>query len=236
MLSDPVYADTTKIILFFIMASTSDTKELERRITAIRKQLELELSDRLPRKVGVIAVQHFKQNFHDSGFRNDGLRPWQKSKRELAGGKSASARYKTLTSARNHLMNSVQHKPSRGAVLILNPVPYASIHNEGGVVTSNPTITPQMRKFAWAMVYKLSGKRKSRTKGKKRRKGTKSENPLPPEAQKWRALALTKKTKIHIKAKMPKRQFMGESRELTAKINEQIMKSLSAISNGIPIK
>lgn len=66
-------ADTPKVILFFEMASTSDTKELERRITAIRKQLEREVNDRLPRKVGVIAKQHFTENFHRSGFVDGGV-------------------------------------------------------------------------------------------------------------------------------------------------------------------
>lgn len=36
-----------------------------------------EVNDRLPRKVGVIAVNHFKQNFRDGGWLDDGLHPWK---------------------------------------------------------------------------------------------------------------------------------------------------------------
>lgn len=132
----------------FIMASTSNTKELERHITAIRKQLELELNDSLPRKVGVIAKQLFSENFHRSGFVDVGLRPWQKSKRELAGDKGASVRYKTLTSSRNHLMRSTQYKPIKRVVVIENPVPYTSTHNESCTsCISTTNISPFVRLF-----------------------------------------------------------------------------------------
>lgn len=212
---------------------TNDPKQLERLISKLKEEVEREVGDRLPRKVGVIAVNHFRQNFRDSGFRDGGLRPWQKSLRELAGGKGAASRYKTLTSARNHLMSSTQAVPGYGEVSIENPVPYAAIHNEGGILESNPTITPKMRKFAWAMVYKIAGKRKRPKGAKRRKKGSKPPAPLPPEAEKWKALALTKKTKIHILAQMPKRQFIGESRELADKVTKEVEQSIQRIKNGI---
>lgn len=213
---------------------TSDERAFERLVEQLKQKVEVELNDRLPRKVGVIAVQHFRQNFRDSGFMDGGLKPWQKSKRELSGKKDASSRYKTLTSARNHLMSSTQAVAGRAQVSIENPVPYAQLHNEGGSLSTNPTITPQMRKFAWAMVYKLSGKRRGKGgKGKKRRKTKKKEAPLSEEAQKWKALALTKKKRLNIKVKMPKRQFMGESKELTEKVNKEIMNAIEKIKDGI---
>ena len=206
---------------------TSDPKQLERMISRLKDEVEREVNDRLPRKVGIIAVQHFKQNFRDSGFRDGGLRPWKKSQRELAGGKTAASRYKTLTSARNHLMSSTEAHPGRGEVSIENPVPYAALHNEGGTLVSNPTITPKMRKYAWAMVYKLSGRRRGAPKGKG------AQQPLSEEAQRWKALALTKKTKLRIRAKMPKRQFIGESRELKEKVSKEITDSINKIKDGI---
>lgn len=214
--------------------ANDDPKRLERVIIRLKEQIEQEVNDRLPRKVGVIAVNHFKQNFRDSGFRDGGLRPWKKSLRQLSGGRSASSKYKTLTSARNHLMSSIASYPKRGEVSIENPVQYATLHNEGGVLDTHPEITPKMRKFAWAMVYKLSGKRK-RTTGKRkgRKKGAPPPPPLPPEAQKWKALALTKKTILRIRAKMPKRQFIGESQELAVKVNKEIKQSIDRIKNGI---
>lgn len=204
--------------------SSTDPKIIERKVIALKKQLELEVNDHLPRKVGILAVQHFKQNFREEGFVHGGLRPWQKSKRQLSGGKGASSRYKTLTSARNHLMSSIEAHPTRGAVSIKNAVPYARIHNEGGTISSNPTITPQMRKYAWAMYYKTAGRSK-----RKRKRGD-----IPEEAKKWLGLALTKKTKLHIRAKMPKRQFIGESKELEQKVSQEITNSLNKIKDGIP--
>lgn len=130
------------------MVGTTDTKEFERRVQILTKRLEVELSDRLPRKVGVIAKQLFTENFHRSGFVDGGLRPWQKSKREPAGGKGASARYKTLTSSRNHLMRSTQYKPIKRAVVIEKPVPYTSIHNESCTsCISTTSIYPLVRLF-----------------------------------------------------------------------------------------
>ena len=144
----------------------------------------------------------------------------------------ASARYKTLTSARNHLMSSTQAHIGRGEVSIENPVPYAVIHNEGGTIVSNPTITPKMRKYAWAMVYKLSGRKRGST-GKRGKRTGGSKEAIPEEAKKWMALALTKKTKIKIRAKMPKRQFIGESRELMQKVSKEVNDSIQRIKDGI---
>lgn len=212
--------------------TSDDPKKLERMVSKLTEQVEREVNDRLPRKVGIIAVQHFKQNFRDSGFLDGGLRPWKKSQRELRGGLGASARYKTLTSARNHLMSSTQAHIGRGEVSIENPVPYAVIHNEGGTIVSNPTITPKMRKYAWAMVYKLSGRKRGST-GKRGKRAGGSREAIPEEAKKWMALALTKKTKLKIRAKMPKRQFIGESRELIEKVNKEVNDSIQRIKDGI---
>ena len=212
--------------------TSDDPKKLERMVSKLTEQVEREVNDRLPRKVGIIAVQHFKQNFRDSGFLDGGLRPWKKSQRELRGGMGASARYKTLTSARNHLMSSTQAHIGRGEVSIENPVPYAVIHNEGGTIVSNPTITPKMRRYAWAMVYKLSGRKRGST-GKRGKRAGGSREAIPEEAKKWMALALTKKTKLKIRAKMPKRQFIGESRELIEKVNKEVNDSIQRIKDGI---
>ena len=212
--------------------TSDDPKKLERMVSKIKEQVEREVNDRLPRKVGIIAVQPFKQNVRDSGFHDGGLRPWKKSQRELRGGMGASARYKTLTSARNHLMSSTQAHIGRGEVSIENPVPYAVIHNEGGTIASNPTITPKMRKYAWAMVYKLSGRKRGST-GKRGKRAGGSREAIPEEAKKWMALALTKKTKLKIRAKMPKRQFIGESRELIEKVNKEVNDSIQRIKDGI---
>lgn len=186
--------------------SKNDAQNLPEIVERLKQMVDTEINDKLPRKVGVMAKNSFKQNFHDSGFRNNGLHKWKPAERQLNG-----SPYKTLTSRRNHLMSNISFKTAPGEVVVTNDTPYATIHNEGGTVNSQPKVTPQMRKMAWARFYK-------------------EKDP------KWKALALTKKKRLNISAKIPQRQFMGESAELTGKINEEIIDTLNRISTTITKK
>lgn len=200
----------------------SNARELERKVERIKKRIEREVYERLPRKVGAAAVNHFKQNFREGGFVDGGVQSWKRTRRQ-DDPTHPDRKFTPLTSRDDHLMRSVQYEPGRGEVTITNPVEYAAIHNEGGTVETSPTITEKMRKMAWWKTYSLAGVRR----------GDKLPKDLPEEATKWRALALTKKTKLHVKAKIPKRQFMGESKELTEKINKMITESINKIKDGI---
>ena len=195
-----------------------DAKQIANIIARAPKQVEAALRDEIPRKAAVVAKNHSRQNFRDSGFMNNGLHEWKETKRQKAGDPR-----KPLTSERDHLMSSIEAVGAPGLVTVVNPVPYARIHNEGGTIHSQPTITPKMRKMAWAKAYSIAGVSK----------GGKLPKDLPEEARKWRALALTKKEKLNIKIKMPRRQFIGESKELRVKINQIIINKLKEISNGI---
>nr|DAM76422.1 MAG TPA: tail morphogenesis protein [Caudoviricetes sp.] len=186
--------------------------KLVKVIARLTAEYEKEINVVLPRKVAVMAKQHFRNNFRQSGFVDGGLRPWQRAQRE--GGSSTSAQYRTLTSARNHLMSSIEAVPSRASVLVYNPVPYARIHNEGGMLISNPTVTPKMRKWFWAQYYHAGGD-----------KGGEA-------AEKWKRIALGARDKLMIKVRMPKRQFIGESKELRERINEEIIKSINKVSDN----
>lgn len=187
-------------------------------VRVLEKKVRQELNDRLPRRVGVIAVNFFNQNFRDGGFRDGGLKRWPETRRQREG-EGASARYGPLLSAAPHLSRSTQAHPSPDQVRITNPVPYAGIHNEGGTITTHPTITPRMRRMAWAKVYKLAGVKK----------GEKLPKQLPMKAQMWKGLALTKKSKLNITAKIPQRRFIGESAELRKKIDDLITQTLQRI-------
>ena len=65
-----------------------------------------------------------------------------------------------------------------------------------------------MRKFAWAKHYDETGG-----------KGD----------SKWKGLALTKKDSIKVHFTMPKRQFIGDSKELNTAITDLIEKHLKKI-------
>lgn len=192
-----------------------DIKDYVELIKSQRKEIDQLMRRQLPVKIGRMAKDHFQENFRKGGFVNNGLQQWPKTKRQLSGTSSAAAQYGPLLSGRNHLFSSMKYTPSDYRVKVANEVPYAAIHNEGGTV--NPTVTPEMRRFAWAMFYKSSGK-------KKEKKGSMLSNP---DAERWKALALTKKSKLTVK--IPKRQFLGESAELRKSINDKIEKELSKI-------
>ena len=195
-----------------------DAKQIANIIARAPKQVEAAMRDEIPRKAAVVAKNHFMKNFDESGFVDGGLRPWKKTRRQEAGDPR-----KPLTSNRNHLMNSIDVVGAPGQVTVVNPVPYARIHNEGGTIHSQPTVTPKLRKMAWAKAYSIAGVSK----------GGKLPKDLPEEARKWRALALTKKTKLNVIAKIPRRQFIGDSKELRVKINQIVINKLNEIKNGI---
>lgn len=199
-----------------------DANEIRRRIESVKDDIVKEVRDRLPRKVGITAVNFFRQNFRDAGWRDNGLHPWEKTLRQQ--GKGTDAKYTPLTSRCDHLMRSMQYEQTApGEVTVTNPVPYAAIHNEGGTLNTHPSVTPKMRRFAWARAYSLAG---VRGRGKLPKE-------LPPEAAKWRALALTKKSRLDITARIPQRRFMGESRELMQRVSRLVNESLDRIRRSV---
>ena len=87
-----------------------DARDIEKLVAKAKDDIIKEVHDRLPRKVGVVAVNHFKQNFRDGGWLDNGLHPWKRTRRQE--GKGKDARYGPLTSRRNHLMRSSPSLPS----------------------------------------------------------------------------------------------------------------------------
>ena len=75
-----------------------NAKQIADIIARAPKQVERAMRDEIPRKAAIIAKNHFRQNFRDSGFTDDGLHAWKKTRRQEAG-----SPYKPLTSERNHL-------------------------------------------------------------------------------------------------------------------------------------
>ena len=192
-------------------------------------QKAAELNDfrhrKLPVLVGRTAKDHFQENFRQGGFVDGSLHPWQEVQRRKKGGKRASAKYGTLLSGRNHLFSSIKYIPGDSSLTVTNDVEYAALHNNGG----HPQVTPKMRKFAWAQYYQAAGITKRMKAGGKKRKAI--EENLPEEALKWKRLALTTKETLDVKASIPKRQFIGESRELNQKIENLIETNITNILN-----
>lgn len=194
-----------------------DIKVFSELIKSQSRELDRLIRRQLPIKIGRMAKDHYQDNFRKGGFVNRGLQKWPTTRRQQTDSTSAAASYGPLLSGHNHLFGSIKYVPSDYRVTVSNDLPYADIHNQGGTVS--PTVTPKMRRFAWYMYYKTSGKTSKGQKGKK-----KSQVRAAPQAEFWRNLALTRKQKLAVK--IPKRQFIGESAELTQHINEKIKQEI----------
>lgn len=183
-------------------------QQLKKRLARMKHYIKAQA----PRIAGQIAVNHIRADFRKGGLTKNGFHPWPVTKRQTSGGSDAASQYGPLLSARNRLMNSITAQPGEAHVRILTDVPYAAVHNNGGVL--RPKVTPKMRKFAWAMFYKETG-------GKPAKGSSKN--------SKWKALALTKKTQLTVN--IPQRQFMPPeaSPELMKKIEQRIDKDLLKI-------
>ena len=188
------------------MTNEESKKELER---IVREATEA-IHDKIPRAIAVLAKNHFRNTFREGGF--DG-KPWKTTWRQQLG-VGAEKGYKPLTSKTLTLMNSIDAEVQDKAVRVHSDLDYSLIHNEGGDIN----ITAKMRGYFWAMFLSEGGK----SKGKKRE--------LPPRARKWLALALAAKKKK--KFKIPKRQFIGESKPLNDKINKKIESIIRGIIDG----
>lgn len=167
---------------------------------------------RWPARVGEMAISHFRKNFRDAGWNDGGLTAWPKTKRQQQGGKGAYYNRTPLLSARNNLYQGFTYKAGAGQVIVSNNLEYAPIHNNGGSITHR--ITPRMRKYAWAKFFEETGIQKGDSAEKRKQK----EANAGERSVMWKRLALTPKqtSTVHI----PKRQFMGHSKELDDKIRE----------------
>lgn len=176
----------------------------------IEKQHEIEQAQRrtLPIKVGRIAKDHFQDNFRKHGFVDNGTHPWQRTHRQ-GRAKGAAGQYGPLMSDRQQLYGSVGYQPGDATVTVGSSLPYAAIHNEGGDIV----VTERMKRFFWARFHEANGNSWARKQDS-------------PEAEFWKTLALKRVGSIiHI----PKRQFIGESRELNEKVDQAIDKEIMDI-------
>ena len=195
-------------------------KEFVDFIKHLQPYLDHLVNRTLPVKIGAKAKSLFQENFRKGGFQDGGLHAWQTTQRQMLG-RGADAGRGPLLSSRQILYKSISYTPGRGSVTVYSNVKYAAIHNEGGTVVSHPRITPKMRRFAWAKYYEAGG-------GKSAGKGQNGRET--GDAAMWKAMALTKKTTLTVKSKIPKRQFMGPSADLNSAvekiINIEILKAI----------
>ncbi len=148
----------------------------------------------ISKDIKVMLQDEFDNNFEREAFFTDLWLPSQRAKAKNG---------KTLQH-RTHLRKSIRAHISGNKIIFHSNTPYAALHNWGGEVHTKPTVTPKMRRWAWAK-YKETGKGK------------------------YKGIALTKKTHLNIKYTMPQRQFIGHHPMLNPKIDRIINKTLKEI-------
>ena len=185
-------------------------------LNEIEKDIKRFLNKDLPRIAGKMAVDEFRENFHRQGFRNNGITRWAEIKRrdpqsawygfQYKGERRTSLRLKKdrktgrlvksdkqkklnfsnaattrgiLIGPGSNLMNSIRiSEASVKRVVIGTDLPYAQVHNEGGMI-------------------KIFGKKQ---------------------------------------VKLPKRQFIGESRELMEELQKVLMDRVDQITDKVTNK
>lgn len=188
-----------------------DIQEFTRWSLQKKKEIDDFLRGKMPVTAGNLAKRHIEEDFRKGGFTYNGFHPWKQTKRQQGGGNGASSAYGPLLSGRNYLAGSIEYTPGDGVVTVFTRAPYAGIHNWGGIL--RPTVTPKMRRFAWAQHYREAGDDKKKDTF-------------------WKRLALTKKTKLTVR--IPQRQFISREPgpELGMKINAKLDAEVKKIINS----
>lgn len=115
-----------------------------------RKALELQkaMTRRIPVLIQNTAVRHFRDNFKQKGFVNNGLKPWKPVARP-PGKKGAKPNTKILVQ-RALLLNSIRPgQVSWNKIEVVaggSHVPYARVHNEGGTIRGTFNVRQHTRR------------------------------------------------------------------------------------------
>ena len=163
---------------------------------------------RMIQQAAGIALAFFKASFTNQGFTDQGLVKW---KSRIPGTPNDKGR--GIEFNRGTLRRSLRIKKATIDGAIVGPdegIPYAEIQNFGGQIP----ITPQMRRFFWAMYYKNGA---GSHPGNSKKAVT-----LNDTAQFYFNLAITKEKFITI----PQRQFIGDSVTLERDIRTYITSEL----------
>lgn len=176
-------------------------RDLLKKFIAYRKEL--------PMKVSGIAEEEFKGNFIRQGFETDGggVEKWQKRKAKRKNDDDGHA----ILIKSGRLRKGFKKKPDFNTARVINDVPYAQIHNEGGTI-NHPART---------RVLNFRKKRSGRNKGRVRF----AKEKLAQYSQKVHSGAY--------KITMPQRPFMKTTSPLINKINKTVEEDVQKIYNSL---
>jgi len=170
--------------------------------------------DVVPRKIAVIAVQHFEESFQMGGYNEEPFQKWKdrkspKNRRNIG----RAVMIKTNTLGRSLRAKTITKK----MIVIESDVPYAEIHNDGGTI-KHPGGTPYL---PFNNLYTARKK-----KGRIERMGEKQMVFLRKDGNYPDGTKFTKAHDITI----PKRQFIGDNnRKLKAIIDKMLEEEIKKI-------
>lgn len=168
-----------------------------------------QLFKKILKDVQVEITQQFDRNFERKAFFDQ--------KREESRLKDSRGSMMIRTGM---LRNSIRSRIEGNSIRFSSAVPYASLHNEGGKVV----VTAKMKRFFWAMYYKVSGGVSTKKNGSAR--NNKRNETLSTEAAQWKALALQKVGKVMT---IKQRQFIGDHQQVRAEIQRIVNENLEEL-------
>lgn len=165
------------------MANTNDVPDFARMAELFFTNLSPHIAEK--------AKGFFKGSFIKEGFTDQSFIGWPKRK--------DNETHKILTSSQALRDSIVIAEATKDRVSINAGagLPYAAIHNTGGVITVR--VTEKFKRFCWYMFKKT-------------------------DDDKWKWMALTKKEQFKIT--IPQRKFIGESAQLLKEIDQLIIEKI----------
>lgn len=124
------------------------------------------------------------------------------------------------------LRRSIQARNTTNSIEFYSSHPAASLHNEGGVLT----VTPNMKRFFWAMFYKASGAVGKKKDGSSRK--DQRSKVLTEQAMYYKRLALMK---VGEKLSIPKRQFIGHHPQVDAIVKQVVDNNIATLADQIKV-
>lgn len=148
------------------------------------------------RYAAVEAKKFFKECFVKGGWTGSSFQAWKARKSPVG---------RKLMYNEGSLMNSIRtFRETDDLVETGTKSSYGNIHNEGGEII----VTPKMKKFFWAKYYETAGARRKN---------------VGNIAEFYRRMALMR---VGSKIKIPKRQFIGESKVFMRQLDEWLKNTI----------
>lgn len=135
----------------------------EKRIKAFTKLMQSEM----PVHAGILGVDHFKENFRNSGFVGHSVDKWKTTRRQLSQIGSSASKYGPLLSRQRNLFSSMYYIFGAFRVVIITDLSYAPYNNWGAII---PVMPKSRRFFRSQFVEGTKGNDKNNIKAKEAQK------------------------------------------------------------------